>query len=267
MKQQLGLLATIVSTTLAGGFIAIGCAASQTTYIYNDDAGPDSSTATTSSGRPGTSSGTSGASGGSSGTSGTSGGSSGTSGTSGTAGGCPSNATITAASLPWKPPAQSLGSCTQTQLDTLVSYITANSAATYPQWKANGVTNATCRACIFGNDSGTTWAPLVEDGSGALAELNVGGCIAIASNSVACGKAYQNWFDCGFEACKACPDANTLSTCRDSVNNAGKACESLFNNVTTVCTDPVITAAETKCQGTKYVFEGGVKAQCIAGVN
>jgi hypothetical protein len=136
--------------------------------------------------------------------------------------------------------------------------------ATYAQWKTSGITNATCRACISGAQSSATWAPLLEDSMGQLAELNVGGCIAIASGNASCGKAYQNWFDCRFEACAACAQAD-LSTCLDAASQAGGACVNAVNNVSTVC-GSAITAADTACQGTSFVFEGAIKAQCIGGI-
>ena len=37
------------------------------------------------------------------------------------------------------------------------------------------------------------------------------------------------------------------------------------NNVGTVC-GSAITAADTACQGTSFVFEGAIKAQCIGGI-
>jgi hypothetical protein len=171
---------------------------------------------------------------------------------------------VAPSALPWKVPAQLPGSCAQSDLTALVTYVEANPAAKYADWKAS-VANATCAACIFGLESAATWKPLLEDGAGALTELNVGGCIAIASNNTACGKAYQNWFDCGFEACNDCAsgDSAALSKCRTASSKAGGGCKAYFDAVTLACTDQVITDAETACTSTKYIFEGPVKAQCI----
>jgi hypothetical protein len=130
------------------------------------------------------------------------------------------------------------------------------------------VNNPTCRACIFGLETATTWAPLLEDAAGQLVGLNVGGCIAIASSNVNCGKAYQNWFDCRFEACTDCPSGDTaaLQKCLSDASKAGGACNNAFTAVDTVCTSTVITDAETACTGTSFVFEGPIKAQCVGGV-
>ena len=149
-----------------------------------------------------------------------------------------------------------------------MNYVDTNSTATYAMWKSNGVTDATCRACVFGLQSAAQWAPLLEDGAGQLVGLNVGGCIAIASNNMACGKAYQNWFDCRFEACAGCPAGNTaaLQQCLTNASKSGNACFAAFNNVDTACGATVIGNAETACEGTKFVFEGPMKAQCVGGI-
>ena len=157
-----------------------------------------------------------------------------------------------------------VGACTQAELNSLITYINGNPMATYTQWKTSGITNATCRACISGSESASTWAPLLEDATGQLAGLNVGGCIAIASGSATCGKAYQNWFDCRFQACAGCAQAS-LSACLTAASQAGGACVNAVNNVGTVC-GSAISAADTACQGTSFVFEGAIKAQCIGSI-
>jgi hypothetical protein len=169
--------------------------------------------------------------------------------------------------LTWKSPTKTVGACSAADLDALVTYVENNSSAQYSAWKGS-VTKKACSACIFGLESATAWAPLLEDAKGQLVGLNVGGCIAIASGNDKCGKAYQNWFDCGFEACTDCPsgDSAALSKCRSASNKAGGGCKSYFDAVTTVCTDAVVSDAETACTGAKYVFEGPIKAQCIDGL-
>lgn len=174
---------------------------------------------------------------------------------------CPTTDAIDATKLPWKSPTKSPGACTPTDLSNLVSFVDTNDNAKYADWKAS-VTNMTCRSCIFGTD-GATWAPLVENSSGQLVVLNVGGCIAIASGSDNCGKSYQNWFDCRFEACAECPDGDTpaLQKCLSAASKG--ACKAAFDAVGTVCGDQQIADAETACEGDKFVFEGPIKAQCI----
>jgi hypothetical protein len=205
------------------------------------------------------------------------GGASGSSGTSGAvdsgSGGPPLDAGHTAvctgtlpvspAALLWKSPYEGPGSCSQAELDALVAFVAANPAAKYAEWKAS-VANATCASCIFGLASAPTWTPLLEDALGALVEQNVGGCIAIASGNDSCGRAYQNWFDCRFLACSDCPSGSAaLSMCQTAASKAGGGCKTYYDAVVPACTDAVVSNAETTCAGTKYFFEGPIRAQCI----
>lgn len=175
---------------------------------------------------------------------------------------CPTTDAIDTSAYPWKPPEIELGKCTTTDLTTFVNYLDANSTATYADWKSKSGVSASCAGCLFGAD-GATWHPFVEQ-NGDLAELNVGGCIQIASGKEACGKAYQNWFDCRFEACADCPDdQNTLSKCLSAASKG--ACKAANDNVITQCGQD-ITNYQDACSGDKFVFEGAIKAQCIAGL-
>jgi len=178
------------------------------------------------------------------------------------AGTCPTLDPIDATALPWKAPYKQEGACTAKELSDLVTYVDANSSAKYADWKKT-VTGASCSKCIFGKEADATWKPLLEDASGQLVGLNVGGCIAIASANEKCGQSYQNWFDCRFEACTDCPNGDTaaLQKCLSAASK--KACKPAFDAVGTVCGDTVIGDAETACNGDKFVFEGPIKAQCV----
>lgn len=246
-----------------------GCATKVVTIVQEQEGGASSGASGSGGlGTPiegGASSGTSGAS---SGTSGTSSGTSGTSGTSGGSGTCPSTATINATTLPWKSPSRQVGACTQTDLNALVSYVDTEND---PQkWKSGPWTSSTaCRNCVFAQETATTWPPLILDATGNLAEINVGGCIAIASGKDGCGRTYQQWRSCYLEACADCPagDANAFSTCISAASKG--ACSKALADVTGPlgCGDATTASdAETKCAGTDYVFEGGVKAQCIGSI-
>ena len=175
---------------------------------------------------------------------------------------CPSLAAIDATALPWAPPAQAIGACTEKALTDLVTYIEANSGAKYADWKKT-VTPAACNACVFGKETEKTWKPLLEDASGQLVGLNVGGCIAIASKNEKCGQSYQNWFDCRFQACTDCPNGDTAALQKCLAAASKGACKPAFTAVGTVCGDTVIGDAETACNGDKFVFEGPIRAQCI----
>jgi hypothetical protein len=175
---------------------------------------------------------------------------------------CPTLDAIDATALPWKSPAQTTGACTEKALSDLVTYIEANSSAKYADWKKT-VTPQACNDCVFGKETDAKWKPLLEDASGQLVGLNVGGCIAIASKNDKCGQSYQNWFDCRFEACTDCANGDTAALQKCLTAASKGACKKAFDDVGTVCGDTEIGDAETACQGDKYVFEGPIKAQCI----
>jgi hypothetical protein len=175
---------------------------------------------------------------------------------------CKGTTAVDATQLPWKAPFKDIGSCSAKELDDLVKYVEANDQAQYADWKKS-VTNAACNGCIFGKETDTTWRPLLENAKGELVGLNVGGCIAIASGNEKCGQSYQNWFDCRFEACADCPsgDSAALQKCLSAASKGG--CKKAFDDVGTICGDQAIGDAETACDGTKFVFEGPIRAQCI----
>jgi hypothetical protein len=175
---------------------------------------------------------------------------------------CKGTLPVDATKLPWKSPHAEKGSCSPADLDGLVKFLEANTGAKYADWK-KAITNPACNACVFGKETDADWRPLLENAKGELTGLNVGGCIAIASANDKCGQAYQQWFDCRFEACGDCPtgDSAAFQKCLPLANKA--ACKDAFDNVSTVCTDAVVGDAETTCNNVKYVFEAPIKAQCI----
>lgn len=164
--------------------------------------------------------------------------------------------------LPWKAPNIATGACSEKELADFVKYIDANQNAKFADWKKS-VANMACSDCIFGKEADPKWKPLLEDAKGQLIEIDVGGCIQIASGKEACGKAYQNWFDCRFEACNDCPQGDTaaLQKCLGAASKS--ACKKAFDDVSTVCGDTTVADAETACNGDKFVFEGPIRAQCI----
>jgi hypothetical protein len=270
-KKQFG----VVAVTFVGGILVMTSGACSGAL---DASIGDGGASSTSSGSSGTSGATS--SSGSSGASGTSG-SSGifdsgpdvkdasdashptdAGGDGGKSGACPTLTPIDATLLPWAPPAISAGACSSAELAALVTYVDTHPAAKYPDWKAS-VANAACASCIFGKEADVMWRPMLEDAAGALLGLNVGGCIAIASGNQACGKSYQNWFDCRFEACTDCAAGDTAALQKCLTAASKGACKNAFDAVGTICGDTAIGDAETACSGDKFVFEGPIKAQCI----
>jgi hypothetical protein len=271
----------VVAVTFVSGILVItggGCSGAVDSGV-GDSGGGSSSSSGGSSGATSSSSSSSGASGSSSGSSGAvdSGGKDASDASDasdaadakdasdagdGSVGICPTTVPIDATSLPWAPPFVAAGSCSQAELDALVAYVDMNPAAKYPDWKAS-VPGAVCSSCIFGKETDATWHPLLEDAAGMLVGLNVGGCIAIASGMTACGKSYQNWFDCRFEACTDCAAGDTAALQKCLTAASKGPCKAAFDAVSTVCGDATIVNAETACNGDKFVFEGPIKLQCI----
>lgn len=165
---------------------------------------------------------------------------------------------IDATKFPWKPPAVLPGSCSNEDLASFVAFV--KSADDPQKWKDGAwTTNETCRSCVFGPET-TTWPPLVVDSAGKLADLNVGGCIAVASGRDACGRAYQQWTACYLEACTGCP--GMFSGCVSTANM--HQCRKAFEAVVPSCGGrEVAAAAEKACDFDEYRFEGTIRAQCI----
>lgn len=177
----------------------------------------------------------------------------------GPTGQCGGTAPVDATTLPYKSPFVSAGSCTAANLTALTTYV--DGGGTFPGWKTS--VPAPCATCIFGLETDALWKPILEDGGGNVAGLNVGGCIAVASGSDACGRTYQQWFTCRFEACVDCPDGDSAALQKCLAAASKGSCKKAFDAVSLVCGDPAIADAETTCDGMNYVFEGPIRAQCI----
>jgi len=175
---------------------------------------------------------------------------------------CPIETEVDTSGYKWKSPTVNPGACTEQHLAALVTYTDENETATFAQLRTYlNSQDAECGACAFAAD-GTTWAPMVVTSSGQLAVLNVGGCISIASGNDNCGKAYQHWFECRFEACADCPEGDTsaFQSCASAASQG--ACRPAIEDVLDVCGEG-IEDYETTCDNEKYVFEAPIRAQCI----
>lgn len=172
---------------------------------------------------------------------------------------CPTTAPIDATVFPWAPPRALPGSCTPADVDGLVAYVTAHPAAAYPDLK-NQVANLTCRQCLFVPD-GAKWGAIVEKSDGSFLRNNLGGCVALASGSVSCGKAYSQLDDCISVACENCADQAATQNCSTAAVKG--ACKTAAAAYSTQCTDP---ASVTTCDNlaTKYTFEAAARALCVA---
>lgn len=172
---------------------------------------------------------------------------------------CSGALVVDATTLPYKSPVLSVGACTAANLTALTTYV--DGGGTFPGWKTS--VPAPCATCIFGRETDALWKPLLENSIGELVAINVGGCIAIASGSDGCGRAYQQWFDCRFEACADCSDGDSAALQKCMAAASKGSCKKAIDAVTLTCGGSVIADSETACDGAKYVFEGPIRAQCI----
>lgn len=171
---------------------------------------------------------------------------------------CPSTTPIDASNLPYFPPVQSPGACTMADVDALIAFIDKDGDPR--NWKSS-LSTAACKSCVFGLYSASTWAPILEDGSGNPVALNVGGCMAITTGLAQCGKAYQQWYDCRLEACIDCSDDRDYARCISSADKG--ACAKAYGNVTPSCGGQgPLTKAESFCYG-DHILYGPVVAQCV----
>jgi len=175
---------------------------------------------------------------------------------------CPTRDVVDTTKFPWKPPTRAPSSCTQAELDAFTTSF--GSSKDLAAAKAS-IPNVTCRDCISAKES-ATWAPLVESATGGPTFVNVGGCIAIATDNDACGMAYQRWSDCRVEACDDCPagDGFSLRRCLGEASQKGVACETALAALLTQCgSDRILANAEAACASTQFAFEGPIRAQCV----
>lgn len=180
---------------------------------------------------------------------------------------CPTTETIDATTFPWKPPTRAPGSCTDNEVDAMISFIEKTPSATFKQLQ-DSITNAACRDCVFAKET-TTWAPIVLNSAGTgVVALNVGGCPAIVSGKDDCGKAIQQWNDCLDEACVDCAEGDSAAAQKCATAANKKACKKAFDDVVgaAACGDAATAqAALDACNKAedKYTFIGGVRAQCV----
>ena len=173
---------------------------------------------------------------------------------------CPTTSPIDYSNLPYSPPAVLPGACTRAEVDNLIAFIEKENDPR--DWKAS-IGSPSCRSCVFGLYTATTWAPILEDGGGNPLALNVGGCIAIRSGIPACGKAYQQWYDCRLEACIDCGDDRDYARCLSSADKG--ACAKAYANVPSSCGGQgAVSSAESACEMSDALsgLHGAIIAQC-----
>lgn len=185
-------------------------------------------------------------------------------GDAGSAGSCLALAPIDETQFPYAPHAPSIrGACTARELSDISAYYRANaSSLSMTGWKS--AVSARCGSCVFGDVSEGSWRPLLAQDDGFV--VNRGGCIAAASRSEECGRAYQQYQDCLVEACTIqCTTQSEYTACRQDERVLTTSCRAATERVRTSCGNG-LSGYETTCKGTSYTFEGPIKAMCITGL-
>jgi hypothetical protein len=170
---------------------------------------------------------------------------------------CTSKTPFDLSGVAFKPPRVIPGSCSDADRESFRDIVASTStlAQTEQLMKAR---NPACAACIFGTD-GDTWAPLVEMANGEYTE-NVGGCFAVVSGKVACGKAYQQLTQCMTAACSTC-SKDESEACGQEARDEGGICEAAYNDYILGC-GPDPAAVARRCIIGVYVVEGSIQRQC-----
>lgn len=115
----------------------------------------------------------------------------------------------------WKPPAKKPGTCTQTQIDSIIEcLLDENADQTACKTTLAAAANQACQSCIVTNTpSATQYGALVV--GDALVSINYAGCIALKTNDLTangCGAKYQALGQCTTEACEFnCPVTDDIS--------------------------------------------------------
>jgi hypothetical protein len=158
----------------------------------------------------------------------------------------------------WHPPAARTQKCTQAQVDGYHQCLRdgqtqSNPASCAPFGSNVTAANKACVACIVTQDTAPQYGPIIV--SKGTVQMNVAGCIAIATNDPngnGCAGAYSAASECSNSACApSCPVTDTASF------EAEQQCEAAANQGT--CS---AFAAKAKCADS-LAQAGGVVAQCL----
>ncbi len=179
---------------------------------------------------------------------------------------CAQKEKIDVSSLPFKPPAVKPGACSDDDQKFIRTTLDDAPSITFPDLeKALKARNPNCSSCVFGDDTGDTWAVLVKVSDDYI--KNVGGCFAVVSGSISCGKAFFQADRCISTACSECTSTGDVLACMAEVEAADGICWDPWNAFTTECGSESkhYTAKCTRDAAGdpyKYAFEGSIAQQC-----
>lgn len=183
---------------------------------------------------------------------------------------CASKDPVDVTTVPYAKALRSPGACSTAEVATLSSYYDLNvSTLSIAGW-AGSVSEA-CAACAFTASDADEWGPLLFQGD-SFVGANRGGCLEIASEKEACGRAYEQALRCMLVACLptsqggfgTCRTQSEFDACRtDRASLLAGPCADAYASLQTEC-GASLSTYEQACtpSGAKYVFQGTIPAHC-----
>lgn len=153
-------------------------------------------------------------------------------------------ATVPAAAA-WKAPAAPSTHCTAADIQALGA---ASGAGIKAMRDAVAANNVPCAECIFTDEAGPSWGPIVTSDGHTKGRINWSACFARAPlGSEACGETFNKHTSCVAEMCSTCADADRDACFSDAATDAAKcgqydldaACGGSFQAVDAECPDPI----------------------------
>lgn len=169
---------------------------------------------------------------------------------------CPSTTPIDPLKLSWKPPTPAQdGKCQADDIAAMRDYLAKEPNATNEDFLAF-VKNRDqlCAECIFADADLSTWSPAPVK-AGKVVTFNIGACYAIITGRQQCGLAFQNAWDCEFDACVECTSAEELQSCRSKARTT--TCKTYDDKTRSECAG--LTSADNSC-GSPF---DSIRVQCV----
>lgn len=184
---------------------------------------------------------------------------------------CATKDPVDATKIPYAKALRSPGACSSAEVATLVKHYGEQdpnniSAADWAATVSEG-----CAACVFTAPDAEEWGPLLVEGD-RFVGVNRGGCVELASESEACGKAYEQALRCMIVACLpssqsgfgTCRTQAEFDACRtDTGGLFAGPCAGAYAALQQEC-GSALNTYERACtpSGAKYIFQGTIPVHC-----
>lgn len=165
--------------------------------------------------------------------------------------------------IPYKPPTINNEACGDDVMTQLKAYFKTEPNATLEQIQTflKDTYSEDCAACVIGDDSGDTWAPIVIVDDQSI--INKGGCVSIVSGKEECGEAYHKWYECITASCSKCEEGSDAeAACYDAISDT--ACKPAAEAIQTECGKSASTYISACGKGGELLITGPVEKQCTS---